>query len=78
MKKDVIILGKFYLKNGNIIEEKIVLDKESNREYVNNFINNAKEEVKLAFKENIDFQFTLGSTIFRGSEIAAVTITEKE
>ncbi len=76
MEKDVTFLGKFYLKNGNIIEEKVVLDKENSREDIDNFINNTKEGIKLAFKEDVNFQFTFGFTTFRGSELAAITIEE--
>lgn len=76
MDKDVIILGKFYLKNGNIIEEKIVFDKDNDRNDIDSFINNTKDGIKKAFRDSINFQFTFGLTVFRGSELAAVTIEE--
>lgn len=78
MDKDVTILGKFYLKNGNIIEERVVLDKENSREDIGNFINDIKQSIKVGFRENINFQFTFGFTIFKGSELVAVTIEEEK
>lgn len=76
MDKDIIILGKFYLKNGNIIEEKIVFDKDNDRNDIDSFINNTKDSIERAFRDNINFQFTFGFTVFRGSELAAITIEE--
>lgn len=76
MDKDIIILGKFYLKNGNIIEEKIVFDKDNDRNDIDSFINNTKDSIERAFRDSINFQFTFGFTVFRGSELAAITIEE--
>lgn len=78
MDKDVTILGKFYLKNGNIIEERVVLDKENSREDIDNFIKDTKQTVKVAFRYNIDFNLTFGFTILRGSELVAVAIKEEK
>ena len=76
MDKEVIIVGKFYLRNGNVIEEKVVFDKDNNKEDIENFIKCIKYRVEEGFRENYNFQFTFGFTTFRGSELAAVTIEE--
>ena len=78
MDKEIIILGKFYLKSGHVIEEKIIFDKESSREDVNTFVEETKGFIKTAFRENVNFQLTFGSTTFRGNEIVAVTIEEQQ
>lgn len=76
MDKEVTIVGKFYLRNGNVIEEKVVFDKDNNKEDIENFIKDIKYRVKEGFRENYNFQFTFGFTTFRGNELAAVTIEE--
>lgn len=78
MDKDLTILGKFYLKNGVIIEDKVVFDKENTEEEVEYFMNEIKLNIKTGFKENADFQFTFGFTTIRGSELAAFTMTTEE
>lgn len=77
MGKEVTILGKFYLRNGNVIEEKVVLDKDNSREDIDAFVKELKDIIKTAFRENIEFQFTFGFTMFKGSELVAATITEQ-
>ena len=32
MDKEVTIVGKFYLRNGNVIDEKIIFGKDDNKE----------------------------------------------
>lgn len=78
MDKDLIILGKFYLKSGVAIEDKIVFNKENTKEEVKDFMNNLKKGIKTGLKENIDFQVTFGFTTIRGSELAAFTMTVEE
>lgn len=78
MDKDLIVLGKFYLKNGVTIKDKIVFSKENTKEEVKDFIDSMKENIKTAFKENEDFQFTFGFTIIRGSELVAFTMLVEE
>lgn len=78
MEKDLILLGKFYLKSGVIIEEKVVIVKENTEKEVKCFMDNLKKSIEIGFKEDINFQFTFGFTTIRGSELAAFTITEEE
>lgn len=78
MDKDLTILGKFYLKSGVIIEDKIVFDKENTKEEIKEFMEDLKQGIKTSFKENADFQFTFGFTTIRGSELAAFTMTAEE
>lgn len=78
MDKDLTILGKFYLKSGVIIEDKVVSDKVNTKEEIKDFMDNFKEAIKIGFKEDINFQFTFGFTTIRGSELAAFTMIEKE
>lgn len=74
MDKDITILGKFYLKSGIVIEDKITFDKENTKEQIKEFMNDLKQGIKISFKENADFQFTFGFTTIRGSELAAFTM----
>lgn len=78
MDKEVTIVGKFYLKNGNVVSEKVVFDKDNRKEDIENFIKDIKYRIKEGFKENYNFQFTFGFTIFRGNELVAVTIEEAQ
>lgn len=78
MDKDLTILGKFYLKSGVIIEDKIVFDKENTKEEIKEFMEDLKQGIKTSFKENANFQFTFGFTTIRGSELAAFTMTAEE
>lgn len=78
MGKDLTILGKFYLKNGIVIEDKVVYEKghegEDIRKGAENLVKAIRDGIELAFKENIEFNFSFGSIIFRGSEIVACDI----
>ena len=76
MEKDVTIIGKFYLKNGAVLEESVVIDKDNEEEVVIQFIQAVKDAVKEGFRENCNFQITFGETIFRGTDISAVTFTQ--
>ena len=78
MDKDFTVLGKFYLKSGVIIEDKVVFDKENTEEEIKEFMNNLKESIKIGFKEDMNFQFTFGFTTIRGSELAAFTMIAEE
>lgn len=75
MENDVKIIGKFYMKNGAVIEEEVVLDKENEKEAVEEFIKDMQFAVKEGLREDCNFQFTFGYTVFRGSDISAVTFT---
>lgn len=75
MEREVrTIVGKFYLKNGNVIEEKIILNKEKDKKYVKSII----KYMRYVFEEDCNFQFTFGTTTFRGNELVAVKIEEAE
>lgn len=76
MEKEMTILGKFYLKNGNVIEEKVTFNKDQ-KHVVDTEISNMESAIKKGFRENLNFDISFGNFIFRGSEIAAVTITEQ-
>lgn len=70
----LILKGKFYLKSGCIIEEKVVFDEDNKQEDIEEFIENTKDSIKEGFRDSINFQFTFGMTIFRGSDISAVEL----
>ena len=78
MDKDLTILGKFYLKSGVIIEDKVIFDKENTKEEIKEFMDDLKQGIKTGFKENAEFQFTFVFTTIRGSELAAFTMTVEE
>lgn len=75
MEKEVKIIGKFYMRSGVVIEEEVVFDKDNDKEIVENFIKDMKYRVKEGFREDYNFQFTFGYTMFRGKDISAVTFT---
>lgn len=74
MDKNFTFLGKFYFKNGIIIEDRMS-DKYTNRDNLENFIYELKIDIKNCFEENNNFQFTFGSTTIRCCELIAFTIT---
>lgn len=78
MEKEVKIIGKFYMRSGVVIEEEVVFDKDNDKEVVENFIKDMKYRVKEGFREDYNFQFTFGYTMFRGKDISAVTFTVTE
>lgn len=75
MENEVKIFGKFYMKSGVVIEEEVILDKDNDKEVVENFIKDIKYKVKEGFREDYNFQFTFGHTMFRGKDISAITLT---
>lgn len=75
MENNVKIIGKFYMRSGVVIEEEVIFDKDNDKEVVEKFINDMKYRVKEGFREDYNFQFTFGYTIFRGKDISAVTFT---
>lgn len=75
MEKEVKIIGKFYMRSGVVIEEEVVFDKDNDKEVVEEFIKDMKYRVKEGFREDYNFQFTFGYTMFRGKDISAVTFT---
>lgn len=78
MNKDIKLIGKFYMKNGSVIEEEVVFDKENDMSVIDEFIKDIKHRIKEGFREDYNFQFTFGFTMFRGKDISAVQITMKE
>lgn len=78
MDKEVTIVGKFYLRNGNVIDEKIIFDKDDNKEDIEKTIKDVRDMIKKGFREDYNFQFTFGFTTFRGNELVAVKIEEEE
>lgn len=78
MDKEVTIVGKFYLRNGNVIDEKIIFDKDDNKEDIEKTIKDVRDMIKKGFMEDYNFQFTFGFTTFRGNELVAVKIEEEE
>lgn len=76
MGNNIKIIGKFYLRNGIIIEEEVEFD--NSKEDVAKLIQDIKHKVKEGFREDYNFQFTFGYTVFRGEDISAVTFTSIE
>lgn len=71
-EKKLICTGKFYLKSGLIIEEKIEFDEDNEEQIVIDYVEEITNFVKTGLKNNDNFQLTFGFTIFRGSDISAV------
>ena len=78
MEKEVKIIGKFYMRNGVVIEEEVIFDKDNDKEALGKFIEDIKYNIKEGFREDYDFQFTFGYTMFRGKDISAVTFVITE
>lgn len=78
MNRELTILGKFYLKSGVVIKDKVVFDNENTKEEIEEFMDDLKEGIKTGFKEDMNFQFTFGFTTIRGSELAAFTMIVEE
>lgn len=78
MNKDIKLIGKFYMKSGSVIEEEVVFDKENDMSVIDEFIKDIKHRIKEGFREDYNFQFTFGFTMFRGKDISALQITMEE
>ena len=52
MDKEVTIVGKFYLRNGNVIDEKIIFDKDDNKEDIEKTIKDVRDMIKKGFRED--------------------------
>jgi hypothetical protein len=73
MKAEKLIFkGKFYLKSGCIVEEKVIFDEDNEQEDINETVEEMRSSIKEGFRNNTNFQFTFGMTIFRVSDISAV------
>lgn len=74
MEKVITIFGKIYLRNGVVVEEKIVLedDEYCNKDEVVDYYANIQDGIEKIFKTNEMFTFTFGKTVFRGSDISAI------
>lgn len=78
LDKEITVVGKFYLKNGAVIEEKIVFNINNELSVVRKTIENFKTEIEVGLEhKDGGFQISFGNTIFRGKDISAVTFTEK-
>lgn len=75
MSNNPIILGKFYLKNGSLIERKMIF-KDKTMEEIDHIIDNLIKDMEESFNNTRRFSIRFGDTVFRGDEIAAVTIKE--
>ena len=78
MENDVKLIGKFYMKNGTVIEDEVIFDKDNDKRTVENYIQDVKCQVKAGFREDYDFCITFGYTMFRGKDISAVTFTVED
>lgn len=78
MENNMTYIGKFYLKSGQMIEEKVWFDKSENREDVNNYMHELVNNFKKSIRNNYDNTavLTFGNTVFRISDISAMTIKE--
>lgn len=66
MENNVNIVGKFYLKNGIVIDEEVSVAESS--------IDELRDYIKKVCRSNEDHQITFGYTTFRVKDISAVTI----
>jgi len=68
----IIVKAKFYMKSGTIIDESVAV--ENTAEDTKEFLEKYKSQIKRAFTECLNGQFTFGFTIFRSTEIEAVEL----
>lgn len=64
--------GTIYMKNGTIINEST--EAEGTQEDAEEFVKQLRDNIETMFKKNLSGDFTLGDTIFRFSEIAAIKL----
>ena len=73
--KYYIISAKVYLKNGLVIEEEKLLQKDN---YILDDAENEVKELRYFIKQGLqageNFQFSIGDTIFQGADVSAVTL----
>lgn len=68
MKKDMKVKGRFYFKNGVIIDEEVVIDKDNDQNMIE-----TEKQIRYAFRSSENFEMKFGNTVFRGSELCAIT-----
>lgn len=78
MEKELKIIGKFYMRNGAVIEEEVIFNKDNDKEVVEKFIEDMKHDIIEVLRDDYNFQFTFGYTMFRGKDISAVTFVIAE
>lgn len=67
--------GSFCLKSGYVVNEEVVFDESNNQEDIDTAVKDIRDSIKEGFKNNKEFQLNFGTTMFRGSDISAVTFT---
>ena len=72
MNKEYSIKGTFYLKNGVVIEKEIAFKTDNPKKVIEDL----RCTIKDGFKYNRDFHLLFGYTVFRGSDLSAVTLVE--
>ena len=77
LDEKITIFGKFYLKSGVVIEDKIVFNVDSELSTICDEIDKIKKRIQNAFNEDYNLQISFGNTILRGKDISAVTFIEK-
>ena len=73
--KTHVVKCKIYLKNGLVVDIDKKYEKLTEAE---NVVENSKRDTREVFRNNNEFQFSLGDVVVRGSEIAAIKIYVEE
>ena len=78
LQKDIVVEGKFWLKNGAVIEDSITFEagKDSYDE-AQNIIDNINEIEKKSFIADEPFNIWFGSTVIRGTDLSAYKLNIK-
>lgn len=72
LQKDIIVEGKFWLKNGAVIEDSITFEAgKDNYDEAQDTIDSINEIARNSFINNEPFNIWFGSTVIRGTDLSA-------
>ena len=78
LQKDIIVEGKFWLKNGAIIEDSITFEAgKDNYDEAQDTIDSINEVARNSFMHDDPFNIWFGSTVIRGTDLSAYKLNIK-
>ena len=78
LQKDIVVEGKFWLKNGAVIEDSITFEAgKDNYDEAQDTIDSINEIARSSFIHDDPFNIWFGSTFIRGTDLSAYKLNIK-
>ena len=78
LQKDIIVEGKFWLKNGAVIEDSITFEAgKDNYDEAQDTIDSINEIARRSFIHDDPFDIWFGNTVIRGTDLSAYKLNIK-